>query len=57
VVADTLSQYVDKTWDNPMFYSSVTCLIAAVFFAFQSSRESGGLRRLKHGCAASLTST
>lgn len=35
VVADTLAMYVDKAYGNPGFYSSVTCIIAAVFFAIQ----------------------
>ena len=51
VVADTLSQYVDKAWDNPMFYSSVTCLIAAVFFAFQIYCDFSGYSDVARGVA------
>lgn len=51
VVADTLSQYVDKTWGDPMFYSSVTCIIAAVFFAFQIYCDFSGYSDVARGVA------
>lgn len=51
VVADTLSQYVDKTWGDPVFYSSVTCVIAAVFFAFQIYCDFSGYSDVARGVA------
>ena len=51
VVADNLSQYVDKTWGDPLFYSSVTCIVAAVFFAFQIYCDFSGYSDIARGVA------
>lgn len=51
VVADTLSQYVDKVWGDPFFYSSVTCIIGAVFFAFQIYCDFSGYSDVARGIA------
>lgn len=51
VVADTLSQYVDKVWCDPFFYSSVTCIIGAVFFAFQIYCDFSGYSDVARGIA------
>ena len=52
VVADTLSQYVDKVWANAMLYSSTTCIIAAVFFAFQIYCDFSGYSDVARGVAS-----
>lgn len=51
VVADNLSQYVDKTWGDPFFFSSVTCIVAAVFFAFQIYCDFSGYSDIARGVA------
>ncbi len=51
VVADTLSQYVDKVWGDPLFYSSVTCIIGAIFFAFQIYCDFSGYSDVARGVA------
>ena len=51
VVADTLSQYVDKVWIDPMFYSSVTCVIGSVFFALQIYCDFSGYSDVARGVA------
>ena len=51
VVADTLSQYVDKVWGDPFFYSSVTCIIGTVFFAFQIYCDFSGYSDVARGIA------
>ena len=51
VVADNLSQYVDKVWSEPFFYSSVTCIIGAVFFAFQIYCDFSGYSDVARGVA------
>lgn len=51
VVADTLGQYVDKVWSDPMFYSSVTCIVGAVFFAFQIYCDFSGYSDVARGVA------
>lgn len=51
VVADSLSQYVDMVWNGPMFYSSVTCMIGAVFFAFQIYCDFSGYSDVARGVA------
>lgn len=51
VVADNLSQYVDKTWGDPFFYSSITCVVAAVFFAFQIYCDFSGYSDIARGVA------
>ena len=51
VVADTLSQYVDKSFGDPFFYSSVTCIIGAVFFSLQIYCDFSGYSDVARGVA------
>lgn len=51
VVADTLSMYVDNAFRNPGFYSSITCLLAAVFFAIQIYCDFSGYSDAARGLA------
>ena len=51
VVADTLAMYVDKAYLTPGFYSSVTCVIAAVFFAMQIYCDFSGYSDAARGFA------
>lgn len=51
VVADTLAMYVDKAYLTPGFYSSVTCAIAAVFFAMQIYCDFSGYSDAARGFA------
>ena len=51
VVADTLGQYVDNVWADPMFYSSVTCIVGAVFFAVQIYCDFSGYSDVARGVA------
>ena len=51
VVADTLSQYCDKVFGDPMFYSSVTCLIGAFFFSLQIYCDFSGYSDVARGVA------
>ena len=54
VVADSLSQYVDRVWGDPMFYSSITCIIGTVFFAFQIYCDFSGYSDVARGVAKLL---
>lgn len=51
VVADTLSQYVDKVYCDPLFYSSLTCIIGAIFFAIQIYCDFSGYSDVARGIA------
>lgn len=51
VVADTLAMYVDNAYLRPGFYSSVTCVIAAVFFAMQIYCDFSGYSDAARGFA------
>lgn len=51
VVADTLSLYVDNAFKNPGFYSSVTCLIGAIFFSLQIYCDFSGYSDVARGVA------
>lgn len=51
VVADTLAMYVDKAYTTPGFFSSVTCIIAAVFFAIQIYCDFSGYSDAARGIA------
>lgn len=51
MVADTLSQYVDKSFGDPFFYSSVTCIIGAVFFSLQIYCDFSGYSDVARGVA------
>lgn len=51
VVADTLSMYVDNAYRNPGFYSSITCVIAAIFFAIQIYCDFSGYSDAARGLA------
>ena len=51
VVADTLALYVDRAYSNPDFYSSVTCVIASVFFAMQIYCDFSGYSDAARGFA------
>lgn len=51
VVADTLSLYVDKVFGDPMFYTSTTCLIGALFFSVQIYCDFSGYSDVARGVA------
>jgi len=51
VVADTLSQYVDKVFGDPLFYSSITCIIGALFFSIQIYCDFSGYSDVARGVA------
>ena len=51
VVADTLASYVDNVFDMPELYSSVTCLIATVFFSLQIYCDFSGYSDVARGVA------
>lgn len=51
VVADTLALYVDKAFFMPELYSSVTCVIAAFFFALQIYCDFSGYSDVARGVA------
>lgn len=51
VVADTLALYVDKAFYMPELYSSVTCIIAAIFFAIQIYCDFSGYSDVARGVA------
>ena len=51
VVADTLALYVDKAFYMPELYSSVTCIIAAFFFAIQIYCDFSGYSDVARGVA------
>lgn len=51
VVADTLSLYVDKVFENPALYDSLTCIIGACFFAIQIYCDFSGYSDSARGIA------
>ena len=51
VVADTLALYVDNVFFKPELYSSVTCLIGAIFFALQIYCDFSGYSDVARGVA------
>ena len=52
VVADTLSVYVDQTFNNCAFFnSSITCLLAAFFFSIQIYCDFSGYSDIARGVA------
>jgi len=51
VVADVISRYVDKVYLNPGFYSSVTLIIAAIFFSIQIYCDFSGYSDIARGTA------
>ena len=51
VVADTLSLYVNNAFANPGFYSSVTCVIGAIFFSLQIYCDFSGYSDVARGVA------
>lgn len=51
VVADALSQYVDKIWMDPSFYSSVACAIGVMFFSVQIYCDFSGYSDVARGVA------
>lgn len=51
VVADTLALYVDKVFYMPELYSSVTCIIGAIFFAIQIYCDFSGYSDVARGVA------
>jgi len=51
VVADTLASYVDKVFFMPELYSSVTCIIGAVFFSLQIYCDFSGYSDVARGVA------
>ena len=54
VVADTLALYVDKVFAAPALYSSVSCLLGAVFFALQIYCDFSGYSDCARGLAMTL---
>lgn len=51
VVADTLASYVDNVFDMPELFSSVTCMIAMVFFSLQIYCDFSGYSDVARGVA------
>ncbi|MDO5566524.1 MAG: MBOAT family O-acyltransferase, partial [Planctomycetia bacterium] len=49
VVADTLSPYVDRLYADPLFYSSTTCVLGAIFFSFQIYCDFSGYSDVARG--------
>lgn len=54
VVADRLSIYVDSVYNNSEMHSSISIVIATVFFAFQIYCDFGGYSNIAIGCAKIL---
>lgn len=54
VVADRLSLYVDSVYSNSDMHSSISILVATVFFAFQIYCDFGGYSNIAIGCAKIL---
>ena len=54
VVADTLALYVDNVFAAPALYSSVSCLLGAVFFALQIYCDFSGYSDCARGLAMTL---
>lgn len=51
VVADTLAKYVEMAWYRPEMYSSVTMIIAAIFFSLQIYCDFSGYSDVARGVA------
>lgn len=51
VVADRLSIYVNSVYGVPEYHSSITLLIATIFFAFQIYCDFAGYSNIAIGCA------
>ena len=51
VVADRLSIYVDSVYNNSEMHSSISIVLATVFFAFQIYCDFGGYSNIAIGCA------
>jgi len=51
VVADSLGQYVDRVWDNPLFYSSIACVVGVLFFSIQIYCDFSGYSDIARGVA------
>lgn len=51
VVADTLALYVDKVFNMPELYTSVTCMIGALFFSIQIYCDFSGYSDCARGIA------
>ncbi|NJC24917.1 MBOAT family O-acyltransferase [Neolewinella antarctica] len=54
VVADRLSIYVDSVYNNPEMHSSISLVVATIFFAFQIYCDFGGYSSIAIGCAKIL---
>lgn len=54
VVADRLSIYVDSVYNNAEMHSSISLILATVFFAFQIYCDFGGYSNIAIGCAKIL---
>jgi len=54
VVADTLALYVDNVFNAPALYSSVTCLLGAIFFSLQIYCDFSGYSDCARGLAMTL---
>lgn len=51
VVADTLALYVDKVFNMPEFYNSISCILAAFFFSIQIYCDFSGYSDCARGIA------
>ena len=51
VVADSLSQYVDRIWCDPLFNGSIACALAVVFFSVQIYCDFSGYSDVARGVA------
>ena len=51
VIADRLSIYVDAVYNNATHHSSITLIVATIFFAFQIYCDFGGYSNIAIGCA------
>ena len=54
VVADRLSIYVDSVYSNSNMHSSISLIVATLFFAFQIYCDFGGYSNIAIGCAKIL---
>lgn len=54
VVADRLSIYVDSVYNNSSMHSSISLIVATIFFAFQIYCDFGGYSNIAIGCAKIL---
>ena len=51
VIADRLTTYVDAVYNNAAHHSSITLIVATIFFTFQIYCDFGGYSNIAVGCA------